>query len=68
VTKAGGFTDTAQGTAVRVTRIMPDGSTKVFTVDIQSLIRGKESSKAKREDNTLLLEPDDIVYVPERII
>jgi polysaccharide export outer membrane protein len=67
VTKAGGFTDTAQGNAVRVTRVLPDGSTKVFTVDIESLIRGK-GSKAKREDNTLLLEPDDIVYVPERII
>jgi polysaccharide export outer membrane protein len=67
VTKAGGFTDTAQGSAVRVTRVLPDGSTKVFTVDIESLIRGK-GSKAKREDNTLLLEPDDIVYVPERII
>jgi hypothetical protein len=36
-------------------------------VDIESLIRGR-GSKDKREDNTLLLEPDDIVYVPERII
>jgi polysaccharide export outer membrane protein len=68
VTKAGGFTDTAQGTAVRVTRILADGSTRVITVDIQSLIRGKGNAKANGETNALLLEPDDIVYVPERII
>jgi polysaccharide biosynthesis/export protein len=68
VTKAGGFTDTAQGTAVRVTRILPDGSTRVITIDIESLIRGKGDAKANGESNALLLEPDDIVYVPERII
>jgi polysaccharide export outer membrane protein len=68
VTKAGGFTDTAQGTAVRVTRILPDGSTKVITLDVESLIKGKNSNKQSSENNVLLLEPDDIVYVPERII
>lgn len=68
VTKAGGFTDTAQGTAVRVTRILPDGSTRVMTIDIESLIKGKGNAKANGESNALLLEPDDIVYVPERII
>ena len=68
VTKAGGFTDTAQGTAVRVTRILPDGSTKVMTIDVESLIKGKGNVKTNGEDSSLLLEPDDIVYVPERII
>ena len=68
VTKAGGFTDTAQGTAVRVTRILPDGSTKVLTVDVESLIKGKGNVKTNGQDSSLLLEPDDIVYVPERII
>ncbi len=68
VTKAGGFTDTAQGTAVRVTRILPDGSTRVITLDVESLIRGKGDAKTNGENNALLLEPDDIVYVPERII
>jgi polysaccharide biosynthesis/export protein len=66
VTKAGGFTDTAQGTSVRVTRVQPDGSTKVITIDIESLIKGK--AKANGSESPLLLEPDDIVYVPERII
>ena len=68
VTKAGGFTDTAQGTAVRVTRILPDGSTKVITIDVESLIKGKGNVKTNGQDSSLLLEPDDIVYVPERII
>jgi polysaccharide export outer membrane protein len=68
VTKAGGFTDTALGTGVRITRILPDGSTRVITLDVESLIKGKSSAKTNGENNALLLEPDDIVYVPERII
>lgn len=68
VTKAGGFTDTAQGTAVKITRILPDGSTKVITLDVESLIKGKSDAKTTEENNALLLQPDDIVYVPERII
>ncbi|MFT3870190.1 MAG: polysaccharide biosynthesis/export family protein [Nibricoccus sp.] len=66
VTKAGGLTDTARGTAITVTRISPDGKKSVFTIDIESLIRGRD--KAKATDNSLLLLPGDIVYVPERII
>lgn len=67
VTKCGGFTDTAKGTEVRVTRIGADGKeVKVFIVDVESLIKGK--NKAKAEDDSLLLQPGDIVYVPERII
>ena len=68
VTRAGGFTDTAQGTAVRITRILPDGSTRVITLDVESLIKGKSNAKTNGENNALILEPDDIVYVPERII
>ena len=66
VTKAGGFTDTAQGKEVRLTRIMPDGSTQTQILDIDSLIKGKKNAKA--EDSSLLLEPGDIIYVPERRI
>jgi polysaccharide export outer membrane protein len=68
VTRAGGFTDTAEGTAVRVTRILPDGSTRVITLDVESLIKGKGNAKSNGENSALLLEPDDIIYVPERII
>lgn len=66
VTKAGGLTDTAKGTAITVTRISAEGKKSVFTIDIESLIRGRD--KAKATDNSLILLPGDIVYVPERII
>lgn len=65
VTKAGGFTDIAKGTAVSVTRIAPDGSKQVFTVDVESLIRGR---KGARPAEDILLLPGDIVYVPESLI
>ncbi|AOS46303.1 Polysaccharide biosynthesis/export protein [Lacunisphaera limnophila] len=66
VTKAGGIDDIGKGSAVTVTRIMPDGSRKVFTVDVDSVIKGKKDSKS--DDSTMLLQPGDIVYVPERLI
>lgn len=66
VTRAGGFTDTAKGTAVNVTRVNADGTKEVFTVDVESLIKGRDRAKVK--DSSLTLLPGDIVYVPERII
>lgn len=66
VTKAGGLLDTAKGTAITVTRISKDGKKEVFTVDVESLMKGRD--KAKATDNSLILQPGDIVYVPERII
>jgi polysaccharide biosynthesis/export protein len=66
VLKAGGLTDTARGSAVTVTRRSPDGKQTVFTLDVESLIRGKSSGKAA--DNSFLLQPGDIVFVPQRII
>jgi polysaccharide export outer membrane protein len=66
VTRAQGFTDTAKGTAVTVTRVNADGTKEVFTVDVESLIKGRDRAKAK--DSSLILLPGDIVYVPERII
>jgi polysaccharide biosynthesis/export protein len=66
VTRAGGFTDTAKGTAVNITRVTPDGKKQVFTIDVDSLLKGKD--RANISDNSLMLEPGDIVFVPERII
>lgn len=66
VAKAGGLTDTAKGTAISVTRISPDGKKSVFTVDVENLMKGRD--RAKATDNSLILQPGDIVYVPERII
>lgn len=67
VTKAGGITDIGRGTSVSVTRVMPDGTKQVFTVDVDSVIKGRRNA-GKIDDNTLLLLPGDIVYVPERLI
>lgn len=66
VTKAGGITDIGKGTAVTVTRILPDGTKKVFTIDVDSVIKGKKDTKA--DDSSLVLLPGDNVYVPERLI
>lgn len=66
VTKAGGLTDIAKGSNVIVTRTSPDGKTVTITVDVDSLIRGRKSSN--RDNSAILLEPGDVVYVPERII
>lgn len=66
VTRAGGFTDTAKGTTVRITRIMPDGSKRNFEVDVDSLIKGRRGANV--QDNSLVLEAGDIVFVPERLI
>jgi len=66
VTKAGGFTDTAKGGDVVITHYSPDGTKTVIRVDVDSIIKGKKSARAS--DNSLLLQPGDIVFVPERII
>lgn len=64
VTKAGGIRDIGKGSAVTVTRTLPDGTRKVFTIDVDSIIKGKKDNKS--ED--FLLEAGDNVYVPERLI
>lgn len=64
--KAGGFGDTARSREVRVTRTLPDGTLKVFTLDVESALKGKTTASAK--DAGFVMEPDDIVYVPEKII
>lgn len=66
VTRAGGFTDIAKGTDVRVTRVSLDGKKQVFTIDVDSLLKGKD--RANINDNSLMLEPGDIVFVPQRFI
>jgi polysaccharide biosynthesis/export protein len=67
ITKCGGFDDTARGTGVRLTRIMPDGSAKTFTLDVQSAILGKDKASSSA-DAAFIVEPGDDIYVPEKII
>lgn len=63
VTKAGGISDIGKGSAVKVTRILPDGTKKVFTIDVDSIIKGK-----KNDDSDFVLQAGDFVDVPERLI
>jgi protein involved in polysaccharide export with SLBB domain len=64
--KAGGFTDTARSSAVKVTRTLPDGTQQFFILDVESGIKGRTNANTK--DANFVLEPDDMVYVPEKII
>lgn len=66
VMKAGGLTDIGKGTQVNITRIKPDGTRENFTVDVESIIKGKRSGS--KDDNSFLLLPGDLVNVPERLI
>jgi len=69
ILKAGGFEDTAKGKAVRVLRRLPDGTEKTYEFDIESALKATKGSKnSKTEDNSLILEPGDIVFVPEKLI
>lgn len=64
--KANGFAETAKGTEVKVTRMMPDGKLKTFILDVESAMKGKQRNSTG--DAAFVLEPDDVVYVPERMI
>lgn len=66
ITKAGGLSDLAKGDAVTVTRTLPDGNKSTTTVDIRSVLRGRKTAEEAEAD--MLLLPDDIVYVPMRIL
>ncbi len=59
ILRAGGFTDFAKKTGVRVTR-KTNGKDEVFTVDV------KEILEKGKTDLDLALLPGDFIYVPER--
>lgn len=61
ISKAGGFRETARGSAVRLTR---NGAT--IELDVESSIKGKQRRTSGQ--GSYVLEPGDIVYVPEKII
>ncbi|HWA11086.1 MAG TPA: polysaccharide biosynthesis/export family protein [Opitutaceae bacterium] len=64
VLKAGGFTDSAKGSAVKVTRKLPDGQTTVIgPIDVESIIKGRNKSGAP----PLQLQPGDTVQVDQRL-
>lgn len=62
---AGGGTEMAKLQAVRVTRIQRDGSTKTTVHDADP---APHELKAQVMDDSIVLLPDDIVFVPERFL
>jgi polysaccharide export outer membrane protein len=67
ISKAGGLGDTANGKSVRISRTLPDGTlTLIDNLDVESALKAK--NKPTLGDATFVLQPDDIIYVPERII
>ena len=61
IASAGGLTRIAKGDAVRVTR--HDGQAEqVFTVNVDKLVDGRAASTEK-----FMLQPGDVVFVPERV-
>lgn len=61
ISKAGGFTRISKSDSVQVTRHLPDGSEKSTTVNVAAMIEGKGSQLSFE------IQPDDVIFVPERI-
>jgi protein involved in polysaccharide export with SLBB domain len=62
ITAAGGFTRIAKGDAVKVTRKDDRGAEQSFTVNVERLIDGRGGPA-----EIFLLQPGDVVFVPERV-
>ncbi len=64
ILRAGGFSDFADKRNVKVNRkaATPDGQDKIFKVNVEEIL---EKGKT---DSDMPLEPDDLIYVPEKLI
>ncbi len=65
ISKAQGFTDIARGSSVTVSRTGPDGGRQIFTIDAEGIIKGRRN--ATEGDNSLKLQPGDVINVPQRL-
>ena len=62
ITTAGGFTRIGRGDGVRVTRKDEKGVEQGFVVNVEKMIEGKAGA-----GEPFMLQPGDVVYVPERV-
>jgi polysaccharide export outer membrane protein len=60
-----GLAETANAKDVRITRTLPDGKTVVIHKNVDGILTGKNN--ASTADANFLIEPDDTIYVPEKI-
>jgi polysaccharide export outer membrane protein len=61
ITRAGGFTRLADKKRLMLTRRLPDGSAKTFTINATEIIDGTTQDSWE-------LQKDDSIFVPERIL
>lgn len=61
ISKAGGFTRISKGEAVQVTRRLSTGVEQSTTVDVAGMIDGKGTKTGFN------IQPDDVIFVPERL-
>jgi polysaccharide biosynthesis/export protein len=66
ISAAGGLGETARGKEVKVTRTKPDGTLETYTLDVESALRGR--ARPDSGDAAFVVQPDDVIYVPEKII
>lgn len=62
ITGAGGLNRIAKGDAVKVTRKDDNGTEQSFTVNVEKLIQGRAAP-----GDSFMLQPGDVVFVPERV-
>lgn len=61
IQQAGGFATSAKDNAILVTRVLPGGKTESRTINLKAVGTGR------RLDDDIVLEADDVVFVPEAI-
>lgn len=59
IQKSGGFATSAKDSAILVTRSLPDGRTETRTINLHAV------GTAGRLEDDIILEANDVVYVPE---
>jgi protein involved in polysaccharide export with SLBB domain len=64
VALAGGLTRIAKASAIQISRIGPDGRDERFVVDLNAYLNSQKSNPVA----DFQLQPDDVVFVPERSI
>ncbi len=62
ISKAGGVTRIGRSDSVRVTRKNADGTEQTFTVDVERMFNGHGGGK------TFMVQPGDVIFVPERVL
>lgn len=64
ITRAGGLTDVAKGSDVRLTRVGKDGEEVAHRFNVDAALRGRSRDG---EAEKLMVQPGDVIFVPESL-